>query len=123
MTSAQCAVALVAFAVVGLSACGSGTSPREPGGPTCQKEPVHVVLHVDASHLWGTDLDSGGTVAVAPQSGVRWTIDPGPPPSLVDTAGRTVGSDGDIFYAACVNHATKTYVIGPKDLPNVSPGA
>jgi hypothetical protein len=101
----------------------SDPQPAAPSDPTCPKVPVHIVLHFNSTHVWGTDLDQNTTVPVALRSDTRWIFKPGPPPELVDSTGRTTAHDGDIFYEACLDAATNAYVIGPEDLPNQSPGA
>lgn len=113
--------ALLLVVVLAVVACGSSPNPSIIT-PDCQKHPVHVVLHFDETRLWGTDLKSGRTVAVIPRSDAHWRVDVGPPRRLVDSAGRHVGFDGDIFYQACIDDATGSLVVGPDDLPSVSPG-
>jgi hypothetical protein len=130
----QLRLACLAACVVTIVGCGSNPHPPvtsdtssppplAPSDPTCPKVPVHIVLHFDSRHLWGTDLDHNTTLLVALRSDTRWIFKPGPPSELVDSTGQTTAHDGDIFYEACRDAASNTYVIGPEDLPNPSPGA
>ena len=117
------ATACVLAAIAGLGACGSPSESPTPADADCVKSAVHIVLHVERARLWGTDLDRDKAVSIVPRSDVSWTFDPGPPPSLVDVSGRTVGHEGDAFYSACFDAARNTYVIAPDDLPQQAPGA
>ncbi len=104
-----------------VSACG--TAIVVAPGPECAKTPVHAVVHFDSTHLWGEDLQTGRTFALAARRDAAWTYDPGPPAALADPAARSVVHDGDIIYQACYDELSKTYFIGPDDVPNQQPGA
>jgi hypothetical protein len=127
---------LACFATCVITIVGCGSNPHPPvtsdpssappaarSEPTCPKVPVHIVLHFSPTRVWGTDLDQDMTVPVSLRSDTGWIFKPGPPPELVDSTGRTTAHDGDIFYEACLDAGTNTYVIGPEDLPNQAPGA
>ena len=115
---------LVALGALAISGCGSSPIPFVPPGPDCEKVAVHISLRLDPTHLWGIDYaHDDRIVAVLPRTSTGWTIDPGPPPRLVDAVGREVSQGGAIFYQACVDSVTDTYYIGPEDLPQLSPGA
>ena len=112
---------LVVAGLLTLGACGA-TLPGN-AGPSCEKQPVHTLLHVDPSdprQTWGTDLDAEQSHLVRPRSDTTWRIVPAHdfvPSSLVDPSGRTIGSDHDIFYEACIDLITGTYYVGADDLP------
>ena len=115
------AIVLGLLAWIAVSACNA--SLLVAPGPDCEKVPVHAVVHVDPTHLWGEDLETGRTLRLAARRDARWTFEPGPPAALVDAIARSVVHDGDIIYQACYDEASDTYFIGPDDVPNLQPGA
>ena len=103
-----------------LAGCVSGLDVLTGPEPNCKDVEVDAVLHVDTAdprQLWGTDVTTRRELSVSPSPNLGWRVDPGPPPQLLDQAGRVVALDGDGFRQACFDALTNTYFIGPEDLP------
>jgi len=113
---------LVVFLAVSpaLTGCVGGLDVLTGPEPNCKDVEVDAVLHVDTAdprQVWGTDVTTHGELSLSPGPDLAWRVDPGPPPRLLDQAGRVVGLDGDGFRQACFDALTNTYFIGPEDLP------
>ncbi len=103
-----------------LAGCVGGLDAVTGPDPNCKDVEVSAVLHLDAGaprQVWATDIKTAADLHVEVQTTAGWTVDPGPPPTLVDGAGRVVGREGDILRTACYDALTNTYFVGPDDLP------
>jgi hypothetical protein len=90
-------------------------------GAACVDRKLRAVLHVngeDSRRVWGTDLDAGRDVRIAPRAGLNWRIDPSAPTRLVDESGALMTFDGEITTRACFDAATMTFLIGRGDVPD-----
>jgi hypothetical protein len=90
-------------------------------GPDCEKVSVEAVLNVDGTdprQTWGTELESGKIINVRPRPDLGWTVDPASPGRLLDPQGKIATFQGEIFRQACHLQRTRTFYVGPEDLPN-----
>jgi hypothetical protein len=72
----------------------------------------------DSRRVWGTDLDVGRDVRIAPRPGLNWRIDPSAPTRLIDEGEALMTFDREITTRACFYAETMTYLIGPGDVPD-----
>lgn len=113
------ALSVWGISVMVAAGCSEQTSPPSPI-VSCIEQAFRAVLHFDAAdprQVWATDLETGRDVVVRPRSGLVWMLDPGPPTRLLDADRRVVANEGDITISGCFEAASRTYSIGPDDLP------